>query len=280
MIDVIEGDTTFVENGVEGNINVTKNEDGSVTVIITHPDYFEPIELTVDIEWKIASDYYEYMQYRNIELYNHLIDIKYNYNNVYDPVKQAYVPSDEKRQRIEVLCEMIVIALEKYFDRNEWRYIFNLIPTANIQNIQNYIMKMVIFFKSWKTQILDTAVTYVLDDPYNNHVQILDDMYYNTTFTLLEKVRPKEYKYFHNYTEYRDPIKVSEKVDIEVVNFEPYWITFGFGEKIYGHRFDYPVFNSNLNYRDAIGVSEKIEINTVEYTGEVTQDSNGNYLFP
>lgn len=281
MIDVIEGDTTFVENGVEGNINVTKNEDGSVTVIITHPDYIEPIELTVNIEWKIASDYYEYMQYRNIELYNHLIDIKYNYNNVYDPVKQAYVPSDEKRQRIEALCEMIVMALEKYFDRNEWRYIFNLIPTANIQNIQNYIMKMVIFFKSWKTQILDTAVTYVLDDPYNNHVQILDDMYYNTTFdNLLEKVRPKEYKYFHNYTEYRDSIKIGEKVDFEVVNFEPYWATFGFGEKIYGHRFDYPVFNSNLNYRDAIGVSEKIEINTVEYTGEVTQDSNGNYLFP
>lgn len=281
MIDVIEGDTTFVENGVEGNINVTKNEDGSVTVIITHPDYFEPIELTVNIEWKIASDYYEYMQYRNIELYNHLIDIKYNYNNVYDPVKQAYVPSDEKRQRIEALCEMIVMALEKYFDRNEWRYIFNLIPTANIQNIQNYIMKMVIFFKSWKTQILDTAVTYVLDDPYNNHVQILDDMYFSTTFDdLLEKVRPKEYKYFHNYTEYRDPIKIGEKVDFEVVNFEPYWTTIGFGEKIYGHRFDYPVFNSNLNYRDAIGVSEKIEINTVEYTGEVTQDSNGNYLFP
>jgi hypothetical protein len=95
-------------------------------------------------------------------------------------------------------------------------------------------MKMVIFFKSWKTQILDTAVTYVLDDPYNNHVQILDDMYYNTTFNLLEKVRPKEYKYFHNYTE----------------------------------------------YRDAVGVGEKIEINTVEYTGEVIQDSNGNYLFP
>lgn len=281
MIDVIEGDTTFVENGVEGNINVTKNEDGSVTVIITHPDYFEPIELTVNVEWKIASDYYEYMQYRNIELYNHLIDIKYNYNNIYDPVKQAYVPSDEKRQRIEALCEMIVMSLEKYFNKNEWRYIFNLIPTANIQNIQNYIMKMVIFFKSWKTQILDTAVTYSLDDPYNNHVQILDDMYYNTTFdNLLEKVRPKEYKYFHNYTEYRDPIKIGEKVDFEVVNFEQYWVTFGFGEKIYGHRFDYPVFNSNLNYRDVIGVSEKIEINTVEYTGEVTQDSNGNYLFP
>jgi len=275
--DFIEGTTTTSDY----TVIVEKLEDGQIHIIVQQVDMLEPIELTLDFEWKIASDYYEYMQYRNIDLYNHLIDIKYNYSNTWDPVKQSYIPSDEKRQRIEYLCEMIVLALEKYFDKKEWRYIFNLIPTANVQNIQNYILKMVIFFKSWKTQILDTAVTYVIDDPYNNHVQILDDMYYNTTFdNLLEKIRPKEYKYFHNYTEYRDPIKIGEKIDFEEITFEEYRVTFGFGEKIYGHRFDYPEFKSNLNYRDIVSPSEKIEINVVEYTGDVTQDSNGNYLFP
>lgn len=272
-------ETTFRNVTVEHVRDEDGNETGEIKVTIISDDG-EVIEKIMDLEWKIASDYYELLQYRNSDLYSHLIDLKYNYANIYDPVKETWVPSDEKRQRIETLCELIVIALEKYFDKNEWRWIFNLIPTANIKNIQNYIMKMVIFFKSWKTQIIDTAVTYVIDDPYNNHVHILDDMYYNSVYEFLEKVRPKEYKYFHNYTEYRDPIKVGEKLDFNEVEFKPYTITIGFGEKIYGHRFDYPEFKSILNFNESIAPREKVEINTVEYTGEVEQDSKGNYLFP
>ena len=284
----IEEDNILMDNFIYGvtelgdNCTVTiTNEDNVINITIEYSNG-EVIELeNPNFEWKIASDYYEYMQYRNIELYNHLIDIKYNYSNTFNPVTQTYVASDEKRQRIEYLCEIIVIALEEYFNRNEWKYIFNIIPTANIQNMQNYILKMIVFFKSWKTQILDTAVTYTIDDPYNNHVHILDDMYYNTSFdNMLEKVRPKEYKYFSNYTDYKEPIKIREKIDLKEVQFEMYYVTFGFGDKIYGHRFDYPIFTSNLNYNDTVNPSEKVEINVVSYTGDITQDANGNYLFP
>ena len=234
---------------------------------------------------KIADNYYDFLQYRNPALYSHLIDLKYNYKNnqITDPETKMtrYIPSDEKRKRIEALCELIVDALEKYFDRNEWKYIFNLIPTANIENIQNYIMKMVVFFKSWKTQILDTSVNYIIDDPFNNHVQILDDMYYTTKFdNLLEKVRPKDYKYFHNHTEYKDPINIGEKYNLESTYFEPYEIKFGFGEKMYGHNFDFPSLTSKLSLNDKINPSEKIEMNYVEYKGDVQKDANGNVLLP
>lgn len=245
----------------------------------------KPDEREIIITRKIADDYYSFLQFRNPSLYSHLIDLKYNYKNVAitDSITKVtrYIPSDDKRKRIEVICELIVIALEKYFDRKEWRYIFNLIPTTNIQNIQNYIMKMVVFFKSWKTQILDTTVSYVIDDPYNNHVHILDDMYYNTTFdNLLEKIRPKEFKYFHNHTHYKDPVDVREDVQIDEVYFEPYKIDFGFMEKIYGHRFDYPSLTSKLNFKDKIGPSEKVEMNTVYFTGDIEKDANGNILLP
>lgn len=217
-----------IELDENGNVKLGENKfyiDKDNNVIVRPKDEKpQEGETEIVIKHKIAENYYDFLQYRNPSLYSHLIDLKYNYKNI--PVMDEnnkvlrYVPSDDKRKRIEVICELIVVALEKYFDKKEWRYIFNLIPTANIQNIQNYIMKMVIFFKSWKTQILDTTVSYVIDDPFNNHVHIIDDMYHNTTFdNLLEKVRPKEYKYFLNHTQYKDPIKIREKVEMNTVYY-------------------------------------------------------------
>ena len=239
---------------------------------------------TVKMNWKIASSYYEYMQYRNIELYNQLIDLKYNYSNVWDPVSETYKPSDEKRVRIETLCEYIVIALEKYFDKDEWRYLFNIIPTANIKNIQSWILKMVIFFKSWKTQIVDVGMTYIVDDPYNNHVHILDDLYYSSKYTFIDKIQPKEHKYFEMSTEYRDKVNIrDDRVEFKDIVIEPYTIEYGFGEKIYGHRFDFPDFNNHVAYKDLITPSEKLEMNVVEYLGDVQTSTSGgytNYLFP
>ena len=276
-IDFIEGVTEY--NGY--TITVTRISDTEIHINIVNDDVLdEPIDFTANMGYKVATDYYEFMQYRNIDLYNHLIDIKYNYTNNWDPVLQAYVPSDEKRIRIENLCESIAMSLEEYFDKNEWRGIFDIIPTANSQIIQSYIMKIVTFFKSWKTQVLDTSVSYTIDDTNDNYVHILDDMYYNITFTLLEKMGPKDYKYFRVYTEDRDIVDVKEKVDLKIVNFDMWWVTFGFGEKLYGHRFEYPEFKTITTHNDVVNPSEKIEINTVEYTGEVIQDENGNYLFP
>lgn len=276
--DFIIGTTVFEDCQV--TVERLLGDDNIKVTIVYNDDPDNPIILTSDFSWKIAEDYYEYMQYRNLDLYNHMIDIKYNYNNVYDSVSQTYIPSDEKKSRIEYLCEMIIDALEQYFDSSEWSGIFGIVPTANIQNIQRYIMKMVVFFKSWKTQTIDTTVSYTMNDPNGNYVHILDDMYYNAVFTMLEKFGPKDYKYFHVYTDRNDKVTIGEKVDLVPMIFEPYWTTFGFGEKIYGHRFDYPVFNSTFEYRDKIGPREKLEINTIAYTGDVTQDANGNYLFP
>ena len=271
---------SYIEGTTEGFITVHYEEStGAVTVVLVYPD--ETINKTIKPEVKVANDYYEYMSYRNQELYNILLDIKYNYSNTWDPVTESYRPSDEKRQKIEAISELIVVALEKYFDKKEWSYLFNTIPTANIKNIQNYIMKMVVFFKSWKTQVVDTSLTYLIDDPFNNYVQVLDDMYYNTTFgDLVEKVRPKEFYEPLMYTSYNDPIYIRDDVEMKIVKFEPYWVTFGFGEKIYGHKFDYPEFNAYTSYNDSVKIREKVSIEETVYTGDVTEDANGNLLFP
>jgi hypothetical protein len=274
---IIEGDTDIPG----GSISVSWNQTtGEVDAIITY-DGEEPINIHIKPDIKVAEDYYEYMKYRNLELYNHMIDIKYNYDNVFDNVTQTYRPSDEKRQKIETLCEEIAIALENYFDKEEWKFLFNTIPTTNIKNIQNYIMKMVVFFKSWKTQIVDTSISYLIDDPYGNHVHILDDMYYSTSFgNLLEKVSPRDYIETINHTQYNDPINIRDNVEFKTITFEPWWVTFGFGEKIYGHNFDYPEFKTVTSYNDTVNIRDTVTIEPVEYTGDVTEDANGNLLFP
>lgn len=269
--------------GTTENITVIPMTDGTYKIIIVTEDD-ETIETTVKLGWKIASDYYEYLQYRNADLYSHLIDLKYNYSNTYDPESDSYKPSDEKRQRIESLCELVAICLEKYFDKSEWRFLFNLIPTANIQNIQNYILKMVIFFKSWKTQLVDTSVTYLLDDPFGNYVQILDDMYMSTTFNLKEKIGIKDFKYSVSKTDYSDPVRVNDDVVIKATYFEPYWVTFGFGEKLYGHNFDFPEFRCKTSYNDTARPRDTVEMTEVAFSGEVTIVDKGNgmklYLLP
>ena len=273
---VVEG-TTAIPGGT---IDVTWNQTtGEITATITYSD--DEIQVHIKPVIKVAEDYYEYMKYRNTELYNHMIDIKYNYDNVFDNVTQTYRPSDEKRQRIESLCEEVVVALENYFDKDEWKYLFNTIPTSNIKNIQDYIMKMVIFFKSWKTQVVDTSISYSIDDPFENHVHILDDMYYNTTFgDLIEKVSPRDYMEAITRTAYNDPIFIRDNVEFKIVEFKPWWVTFGFGEKIYGHKFDCPEFQINTSYNDTVTIREKVSIEPTVYTGEVTEDANGNLLFP
>ena len=207
----VEGTTEIVN----GTVTVDMVDEERVHVLIEY-DGEDPIELTIKPEWKVASDYYEYLQCRNIDLYNHLIDLKYKYDNVLDPTSNTYKPSDEKRQRIEALCEMVAMALEKYFDKKEWKYLFNIIPTANMQNIQSYIMKMVIFFKSWKTQMLDTSVTYQIDDKYENQVRILDDIFVSSDFgDLMDKIRPKDIPAITSQVNYKENVEPGEKVDIK-----------------------------------------------------------------
>lgn len=216
LVGYVTGTTQIIN----GTITLDEIEDEQIHLLIEY-DGEDPIELTMKPELKIANDYYEFLQTRNIDLYNHLIDLKYSYDNVLDPATNTYKPSDEKRQRIEALCEMIATALEKYFDRNEWKYLFNIIPTANMQNIQSYIMKMVVFFKSWKTQILDTAVTYQIDDKHDNHVQILDDMFISSDFgDLMEKIRPKDIPVITSHVDYRENVEPGEKVNITQVPFQ------------------------------------------------------------
>lgn len=196
---------------------------------------------------RLAKDYYEYLQSRNPDIGGVLWKAWYGFKN-----------KDEQKSYISKICDYIVYALEKYFDSEEWKYIFNLIPTRNIEFIQKCILKVVIFFKSWKTQILDQTVEYIFDDPFNNHVHILDDMLINTTHKLYEKLGPNDFHEFLIHKSPREKMEICEKFEINPYYIIPILLD------IEGHeKMDFNDFMETLittSYSDNIKIDEKVKI--------------------
>ena len=232
-----------------------KDDPSEDTRVYLQVDYNDEPIIPDEYEIKIADDYYEFLQFRNPDLYAHLIDLKYNYKN-----------EDDKRTRIEELCTYIAIALEEYFDTDQWKYIFNLVPTSNIENVQSYIIKMVMFFKSWKTQTLTNAVDYVIDSPFENYVQILDDVYHNSTYNnLTEKLRPNDFIHSTMHTAKNDVIKPLERVVIGYLDYGKYINKFDWYEKMYSELFEQLRFKSSISRNDVIRPIERVTIKKVTY---------------
>lgn len=148
---------------------------------------------------KLAATYTEFLRNRNYDL----AKVIYTAKNKNKEDRQTY---------ISMICDYIASALEVYFDTEEWKYLYNLIPTRDLEAFERYILKMVIFFKSWKTQILDQSVDYIIDDPYQNQVRILDDMELSNEFVLHEKPGPRDYMDWNNNIQVNEKIGIYEKV--------------------------------------------------------------------
>lgn len=205
---------------------------------------------------RLAKDYYEYFLSRDVNLYNKLIDVSKNYSN-----------KDEMQFKIMTLCDYIVLALEKYFDSKEWKYIYNHIPSQNIEFIQRCILKVIIFFKSWKTQILDQTVSYIIDDPLQNYVHILEDLYVFSSYNIPEKVRPRDYIDTVSKCGMNDKVSIFEILKADGVEIPIDWEYKNMYEKVLGDR-DYIDTKSILSNNDKIDIGEAVYIKPFYDEGE------------
>lgn len=187
-----EEENIYISNTTSNTVEATTDSSGN---IIPKKDS--------NLKPRIAKDYYEFLYNRDTNLYNILKEAA-NYDN-----------KDEKQSFISMICDYISQALEIYFDTNEWKYLYNLIPTRDLESFTRYIMKMIIFFKSWKTQILDETVNYIIDDPYHNQVRILDDIEdFDVIHNLYEKPGPRDYMDWNNSIQVNEKISPYEKIFI------------------------------------------------------------------
>ena len=140
-----------------------------------------------------AETYYDFFKYRDMRLYEILIKASSGFKN-----------KDEQKAYISRICDYIVYALNKYFNSSDWKYIYNVIPTHNLEFIQKCILKVINFFKSWRTQMLDQSVDYIFNDPYQNYVHILDDTLLYSTIDLFDKPSPYDFNETLNHLEFKE----------------------------------------------------------------------------
>ena len=198
----------------------------------------------------VAPTYLDWMEHRDSYLFEHMQTVL-NMSS-----------KDDQRVYINILSEYAVLALEEYFDSDEWSFIYNIIPTHNQQFIRDWIMKLIIFFKSWKTQILDPSTSYIIDDSTDergNYVHILDDAWVSSHIYALDKVRPVDYLTFLIRKVIRERVDIFDRVKLKKWNQEDnYWYQEILAlEK--ASPLDHMGKTSTISPRERVGISDTVK---------------------
>lgn len=159
------------------------------------------------INGKAPKTYTEYLRNSNMGLYNVLMDC------------DKILKEEERRAELSRVMNFIVDNIYTYIDKDEFKYIFNGIPTINMDYIRKYIWYILDFFKSYKVDVIHSNVIYKFDDRLNNKVNIIDKIIFGFSYTQGEKVhvadcmKPTIMPNPHEY------VKVIEKLYLDLT----YW---------------------------------------------------------
>ncbi|MDD3122053.1 MAG: hypothetical protein PHC62_00895 [Candidatus Izemoplasmatales bacterium] len=111
---------------------------------------------------KLPTTYTQYIKNRNNFLYSILTNSK-------DILKETDRQVDVSRY-INIIVDNIRIFLED----DDFRYIFQGIPTVSLDYIKQYMFLMLNFFKSYKVDLINTNDIFYFDDSYENKLLMLD----------------------------------------------------------------------------------------------------------
>lgn len=145
-------------------------------------------------------------------------------SSLYKIIRDCEVISNTEERRIEVsrIINIIIDNIYLYLDEEEFRYIFQNIPTVSIDYVRTYLFKVLNFFKSYKTEFLKPKTIYVFDDKLDNKIQIIDEIIFNYIFNRNDRIRMDDYKDLLVHLNPKDDIGIFEKIYIDISYFEKY----------------------------------------------------------
>ena len=146
-----------------------------------------------------CSDYDTYQIYK--KLYDSMMTSEYNkeafkldngtYAKTYTDFLQTrdsvlyekltyFLSLDEDTMHKEIADNIIEVtyAIDDCVDTYSYGYLYSYFPAVSANYIQQYISKIINFFKSWKVHLLGINTIYKFDDPLENTVKILEDQQY------------------------------------------------------------------------------------------------------
>ena len=149
-----------------------------------------------------AKTYTDFLETRDATLHSRLL----RYKNM-----------DESILAKEIADEVIEIIyiLEQYIDSYSNEYIYSKFPGVSPTNIQDYLIKIINWFKSWKVHLLGINNRYKLSNKYKNFVSIKYDFHSAT-----------EYNNIRNNIFIYDTIRINplEDVDSEGIPYKNRYI--------------------------------------------------------
>lgn len=187
-------------------------------------------------ENKYAKTYTEFLHARDPILYDRLIYFK----SLNEDTMHKMIADD-----IIEVC----YAIDDCVDTYSYGYLYSYFPAVSANYIQQYITKLINWFKSWKVHMLGINTTYRFNDPLENTVKILEGQQYRERVDNIQ----------HN-------VHVHDVVKIYPLDS---WDSSG-----YNYTDKYPdFFPYNLPYREHVGPVERIRIivreaNYIRYTDD------------
>lgn len=152
--------------------------------------------------------YTDYIQVADATLYNVLIDC------------EKVPKEDERRVEIGRVINCIVDAIYTYIDQDNFKYIFNGIPTVGLDYIRKYIFMIINFFKSYKVDVIHTNMIYKFDDRLNNKVMVIDKIIFGYLLDVSDKVHVSDcFNYLMHFTP-QDRIDILERIYFDITRWK------------------------------------------------------------
>ena len=137
-----------------------------------------------------AETYTEFLQHRDSVLYEKLVYFK-------------SLDAEAMRKSIADNIIEVTYAIDDCVDTYSYGYLYSYFPAVSASYIQQYICKIIDFFKSWKVHLLGINTIYRFDDNLENTVKILYDMLQQNT------IRPEDTVFIN------DSVKINPVDDVD-----------------------------------------------------------------
>lgn len=143
-------------------------------------------------ENKYAKTYTDFLETRDAVLYEKLCYFK-------------SLDEDAMHKQVADNIVEVAYAIDDCIDTYSYGYLYSYFPAVSASYIQQYIIKIINFFKSWKVHLLGINTVYKFDDKFENTVKILECRKYRTRIDEI-----KSNIYIH------DTIKINPMDDVNI----------------------------------------------------------------
>ena len=175
--------STCNENTLYFEMSDNFNDTHEFNLYTYNPENEEFISLNATA--KMASTYTEYMRYNDGNIYKFLVQV-------------ASIDDEEKRQETCVnAIQQIIGYIKDYVDEDKTEVymddVFSGLPSVSLEFVKSYIEEVIDFFKSFKIFTHESSIMYVIDDKFDQYVQLIDHILLKYLFDKAEIIKIEDF---------------------------------------------------------------------------------------